>query len=112
MTRLIVPLGIAILAACGGGADPDGAPDEPAGLAIVGARLIDGSGGDPIVDSVILVRDGRVEAAGPRNTTEIPEGAEVVDAAGKTVIPGRVDLHAHYGGSLSAAEQALRMQAP
>ena len=41
---------------------------------------------------------------------EVPDGTEVVDAAGKTVIPGLVDLHAHYGGPLEATEQALRAQ--
>ena len=79
-------------------------------MAIVGAQLIDGTGANPIAGSVILVHDGRVQAAGRRDTTEIPEGAEVIDATGQTVIPGLVDLHAHYGGPLSAAEQALRSQ--
>lgn len=110
LTRCIVALGIAVLAACGDGPAPDGAAAEPAVLAIVGAQLIDGTGANPIADSVIVVRDGRVEAAGPRDTTEVPRGAEVIDAVGKTVIPGLVDLHGHYGGSLSAAEQALRSQ--
>ena len=108
--RLIPPLALAILAACGGGPTPDSAPAEPAGLAIVGAQLIDGSGGPPVADAVVMVRDGRVHAAGPRDTTEIPEGAEVVDATGKTIIPGLVDLHAHYRAPRSAAEQALRSQ--
>ena len=96
-----------LLAACGGPAAP---PAEPADLAIVGAQLIDGTGGDPVADSVILIVDGRVRAAGPSDAIEIPDGTEVVDAAGKTVIPGLVDLHAHYGGPVEATEQALRSQ--
>ncbi len=109
--RAAVPLlalpAIALLAACGGSAAPQA---DPADLAIIGALLIDGTGGEPVADSVILIHDGRVLAAGPSNAVEVPDGTEIVDAAGKTVIPGLVDLHAHYGGPLEATEQALRSQ--
>ena len=98
---------VALFAGCGGPAAP---PAEPADLAIVGARLIDGTGGDPVADSVILIDDGRIRASGPSDAIEVPDGTEVVDAAGKTVIPGLVDLHAHYGGPVEATEQALRSQ--
>jgi len=97
----------AVFTACGGASAPDA---EPADLAIVGAQLIDGRGGDPVADSVILIDDGRVRAAGPSDAVEVPDATEVVDAAGKTVIPGFVDLHAHYGGPVEATEQALRSQ--
>ena len=107
MTRHAAVPVLALLVACGGSAAP---PAEPADLAIVGAQLIDGTGGDPVADAVILIDDGRVRAAGPSDAIEVPEGTEVVDAAGKTVIPGLVDLHAHYGGPLEATEQALRSQ--
>ncbi len=96
----------AVVAACGAANEPV----EPADLAIVGVRLIDGTGGDPVTDAVILIDDGRVRAAGPSDVVEVPDGTEVVDAAGKTVIPGLVDLHAHYGGPVEATEQALRAQ--
>ena len=98
---------IGLLAACVGSAAP---PAEPADLAIVGAQLIDGTGADPVADSVILIDGGRVRAAGPSDSVAVPDGTEVVDAAGKTVIPGLVDLHAHYGGPVEATEQALRAQ--
>ena len=105
--RFIALLGFATLAACAEGPAP---PSEPASLAIAGAQLVDGTGGDPIPDSVIVIRDGRIQAAGPRDTTAVPQGAEIIDATGKTIIPGLVDLHAHYGGELAAAERALRAQ--
>ena len=107
LKRSLVLAVAATLAACGG--EPS-APAEPAGLAIVGGQLIDGAGGDPIADSVIVVRDGRITAAGARDSVEIPDGAEVVDAAGKTIIPGLVDMHAHYGGDQAAVERAFRSQ--
>ncbi|MXX60469.1 MAG: amidohydrolase family protein [Holophagales bacterium] len=99
-------LTVAFLAACGA----DSEPVEPADLAIVGARLIDGTGTEPVADSIILIDGGRVRTAGPSDAVEVPDGTEVVDAAGKTVIPGFVDLHAHYGGPVEATEQALRSQ--
>ncbi|MCY3932464.1 MAG: amidohydrolase family protein, partial [Acidobacteria bacterium] len=103
---VLAVLAIALLAAC----CADAEPVEPDDLAIVGARLIDGTGGEPVADSVVLIDDGRVRAAGPIDAVEVPNGTEVVDAAGKTVIPGLVDLHAHYGGPVEATEQALRAQ--
>ncbi|MGH7751930.1 MAG: amidohydrolase family protein, partial [Gemmatimonadales bacterium] len=71
---------------------------EPAGtgvLALQGATLIDGSGGRPIEDAVILIRDGRIEAVARVNEIEIPKGAEVIELAGKYIIPGLIDAHAH-----------------
>ena len=107
LKRLAVLVAVAALAACAGSPPP---PAEPGGLAIVGAQLIDGMGGDPIPDSVIVIRDDRIVAAGPRETTGIPAGAEVVDAAGKTIIPGLADMHAHYGADRAAAEEMMRTQ--
>ena len=107
ITVLLVLLGMAGLAACGGSPAP---PVEPGGLAIVGAQLIDGTGTDPVADSVIVIRDDRIEAVGPRETTAVPVGAEVIDAAGKTIIPGLIDLHSHYSGEPADAERQLKAQ--
>ena len=52
--------------------------------AFVGATLFDGTGSDPISNAVIVVRDGRIVAAGTADAVEIPAGAERVDIAGKT----------------------------
>ncbi len=91
--------GVALLTAgCGGNTTPEGQPEstEPGGVALVGGQLIDGTGGAPVADSVVIVRDGRIESAGPRETTPIPDGVETVDLAGKTLMPGLVNLHVHY----------------
>ena len=64
-------------------------------IAIVGGTCIDGSGGKPLADSVVLVQGDRIAAAGPRDTTRIPAGAEQIDARGKYVLPGLIDLHIH-----------------
>jgi imidazolonepropionase-like amidohydrolase len=63
--------------------------------AIVGARLIDGTGAAPVDNSVVLVSGNRITAAGPRAGVQVPQGAAMVEAAGKTVIPGIVDVHCH-----------------
>ena len=64
--------------------------------AIVGGTLIDGRGGEPLADSTVLIGDdGRVAAAGPREAVAVPEGAEWIDAAGLTLMPGLIDCHDH-----------------
>ncbi|MBM3774855.1 MAG: amidohydrolase family protein [Acidobacteria bacterium] len=65
--------------------------------AIVGAVLIDGAGGPPISDSVVLVSGSRIRAAGPRATTPIPAGSEKIDGSEKFLVPGLIDLHVHLG---------------
>ncbi|MFQ5983315.1 MAG: amidohydrolase family protein, partial [Woeseiaceae bacterium] len=69
---------------------------QEASLAIVGGRLIDGYGGTPVHDSVILVSGNRISAVGTQADTEIPDGARVIDADGRTVMPGLIDLHVHF----------------
>jgi imidazolonepropionase-like amidohydrolase len=63
--------------------------------AIVGARLVDGTGAAPVENSVVIVNGDRITAAGPRARVQVPRGAVVVDATGKTLIPGLVDAHYH-----------------
>jgi imidazolonepropionase-like amidohydrolase len=63
--------------------------------AIVGAKLIDGTGGSVVDNSVVLVQADRIIAAGPRGRVQVPRGATIVDAAGKSLIPGLIDVHCH-----------------
>src|ERR1043166_1233054 len=70
-------------------------PPKDRVVALDGATLIDGAGGDPKRDAVIIVRDGHIEAVAPLNEIRIPRGAERINLAGKTVIPGLIDAHAH-----------------
>jgi imidazolonepropionase-like amidohydrolase len=64
-------------------------------LVLVGGRLLDGRGGLPVSDSCVLVQEGRIVAAGPRERVGVPDDAEVVDTTDRTVLPGLVDLHVH-----------------
>lgn len=53
--------------------------------------------GDPIEGGTVVISDGAITAVGPGDTTPVPEGATVVDAAGKWVLPGFVEAHGHIG---------------
>jgi imidazolonepropionase-like amidohydrolase len=63
--------------------------------AFTGATLIDGTDRPPIANATIVVRDGRVVAAGAATAVTVPPGAERVSLAGKTVIPGIINAHGH-----------------
>jgi imidazolonepropionase-like amidohydrolase len=70
---------------------------EPAAVtAIMGGRLIDGTGRPPVEDSVVLLRGGKIVAAGAAASVPIPRGTEFVDAKGKSVLPGLWEMHAHF----------------
>ncbi len=65
-------------------------------VAIVGATLEDSTGSPALNDSVILIENGVITAAGRRDQVPVPADAAVLDASGKFAIPGLWDMHAHY----------------
>ncbi len=71
-------------------------------VALVNAKLIDGTGAAAVEGRTILIRDGRIAAVGPAASVRVPAGTRVLDVAGHTVIPGIVGLHNHtyysFGG--------------
>jgi imidazolonepropionase-like amidohydrolase len=75
--------------------------DVPAGsIALVGARVVTLSerGEEAVIeDGTIVVEGNRIEAVGPSRSVRAPEGARRIDATGKTIIPGIIDVHAHVG---------------
>ena len=71
-------------------------PERKGALVITGATLIDGTGGAPLADAVVIIEGDRITAVGPRNKIPIPKGATVVDAHGKFLLPGLWDMHAHF----------------
>lgn len=70
-------------------------PPVLADTALVGGRLIDGFGHRPIANSLILVKDGVIEAVGTVDTLPIPKGYEVISTEGMDVLPGLWENHAH-----------------
>jgi imidazolonepropionase-like amidohydrolase len=73
-------------------------PDAAHVVAIAGATLIDGRGGSPVADAVVVVRGGRIVAAGTRGAVSIPSAADIVDGQGLTLLPGLIDSHFHIDG--------------
>jgi imidazolonepropionase-like amidohydrolase len=72
--------------------------------AFVGARLIDGSG-KTTEQAVLIVRDGKVAAAGPASSTPIPRGSQVLKLDGKTIVPGLVNAHAHMSPQVETSKE-------
>jgi len=63
--------------------------------ALVGGRLIDGWGGAPVNNAVILIEGERIKAVGTAGTLAIPADAEVIDTRGMSLLPGLWDMHVH-----------------
>jgi len=84
------------------GLSESGRPDVrsilgPAGDAVLihHVTLIDGRGGLPMPGAVVLVRDGRIRAAGLDGEIDVPAGIMRIDGRGGFLLPGFVDVHAH-----------------
>jgi len=69
-------------------------------VALTGARLIDGTGGAPLDQATVVIRNGRIEAAGASAAVTIPSGATRVDLSGKTIMPGIINAHGHLGADV------------
>jgi imidazolonepropionase-like amidohydrolase len=63
--------------------------------AIRGGTLIDGNGGRPLKDPVIVLSGGHIKQVGSKDKVKIPRDAEVIDAGRCTLMPGMMDLHIH-----------------
>jgi imidazolonepropionase-like amidohydrolase len=64
--------------------------------AVTGATLFDGTGAEAISNSIIIVREGRIECVGEQDDCSIPSKAETIDASGKYITPGMIDAHMHF----------------
>tara|TARA_R110000751_G_scaffold2018_9_gene9155 strand:+ start:91712 stop:95038 length:3327 start_codon:yes stop_codon:yes gene_type:complete len=74
------------------------AADKPRGtVAITGAKILTmaGEGAGEIANGTIVITGNRIAAIGPASSVPVPQGATVIDAGGKTIMPGLVDAHAH-----------------
>ena len=74
--------------------------------AFTGVTLIDGTSRAPIANATLLVRDGRVVAAGPSTRVAIPNGAQRVVLTGKVIIPGLINSHGHANSVAELATYA------
>lgn len=74
-------------------------PEGEQTIAIVGATLIDGTGGEPLPNAAVVITGNTIESVGSVETVEIPQDAEIVEAAGLTLMPGLMDAHFHGGNA-------------
>ena len=80
-------------------------------LIIQHVTLIDGTGGAPVHGASVVVKDGRIAAIGPGDSVALPDGGDRIDARGKTLVPGIINLHGHVGltkGLVQAQENYTR----
>ena len=70
-------------------------PQASRPLVLDNVRIIDGTGAAPIENGRMVIEGDRILRAGSVSATASPAGADRVDLAGKTVIPGLIDLHFH-----------------
>jgi imidazolonepropionase-like amidohydrolase len=77
-----------------GPSSPQAAP-PPHVVAVKCGKLIDGEGGAPIANAVVVIEDDRIKSVGAAASVAIPAGAEVIDLSSMTVLPGLIDCHTH-----------------
>jgi imidazolonepropionase-like amidohydrolase len=81
-------------------------------IAIVDGQIIDGTGGAPVRDGLVLIEEGRITFAGRKDGQAIPRDAQVIDAAGASVLPGLMDVHVHISLNGPANIQAELISRP
>jgi len=85
--------------------------DKPEGVtAFVGGRIITMEGDQVIENGTVVVDGNRIISVGPAGSVSVPDGAYVVDAAGKTIMPGLVDMHGHLDTCYYASSGLLPQQ--
>ena len=67
-------------------------------VALEAERLIDGRGGAPVENAVVVIEGERITAAGPAAQIKIPDGAKRISAGARTLLPGLIDAHVHLKG--------------
>ena len=65
-------------------------------IVIRGGTLIDGTGGPPMPNAVVVIRGNRIETVSRNGQASYPAGARVLEADGKFIVPGLMDAHCHY----------------
>ncbi len=100
MTRSML-LDVALLASLtftrlgGHSADPPIRSNTVTAEVIENVTVIDGRGGSPVTDAVVLIEHGRIRAVGRRGEVEIPASARRIDGGRGFLLPGFIDVHAH-----------------
>ena len=94
--RGFVLLALALLTACK-------APEESHSIVILGAVLIDGAGGPPLTNSMLLISGERIRGAGPASTVPIPAQADKINGGGRFIVPTPIAIAPNIQGRDEAA---------
>ena len=80
-------------------------------VALIHARVVDGTGAPARQDQTLILKGGRIEAMGPSSSADVPKGAQVLDLQGHTVLPGLVGMHNHlfYTASIHSDEKGAAL---
>src|SRR5271155_2789442 len=103
--------GVASVAAQQPGAAPNFIRENAPIIVLTHVELIDGTSSAPQSDQAVIIDHGKIAAIGVTGSVTVPSGAKLIDATGKTVIPGIVGMHEHIfypasgDGPLTAVEQ-------
>lgn len=87
--------------------NPPESPGTASVTALIGARLIDGNGGPPIDNSVVIIKGDRILFAGGRSLADIPAEAKRADVSGLAILPGLFDSHFHSVNDLDRPVEYL-----
>jgi imidazolonepropionase-like amidohydrolase len=74
-------------------------PPAQRAIAVTHCTVIDATGSPPQPDTTVIISGGKITAIGPSSSTAIPRNAQIIDAAGKFLIPGLADMHVHLTGA-------------
>ena len=64
-------------------------------IVLVNGTLIDGKGGRPMADAIVIIKGTRIAAVGTRSTLKVPKGSVVIDVRRGTILPGFINSHVH-----------------
>ncbi len=68
---------------------------EESVLAFVGGTLIDGTGGPPLPNAVVIIQGNKIKEVGPATKIRLPKNTKNIDVSGKFILPGFIDCHTH-----------------
>jgi imidazolonepropionase-like amidohydrolase len=80
---------------------------QPAPIVLRAARLIDGTGAQPIANGVVVVTGTRITAVGREGSVTIPAGARRIDLGDATLLPGFIDAHTHISVRSACATERM-----
>ena len=77
------------------------------GIAIHVGKVIT-CAGDPIPNGTILIRNGKIQAVGPKAKIKVPAGYQIIDHSNQFAMPGLIDAHSHVGGTMDLNEMVYQ----